>query len=163
MKTRRWTAAILLARETVQAPTPWRAATFFAITADARTQVGACWQAAAELAQVDPGLTGNGHRLRLLESLRWLLDALAYLDVAVLEPLPYHHDGTPAQRYQCRYAQAYAHLQRAALATGDLLADIGQEPLFQPNTRVLRQAMAHLRRHLDDLGRVITGPDAKIA
>jgi hypothetical protein len=154
---------VLLEREEMHAPLPWRATTFFATAADARTQIGVCWQAAAELAQVDPALTGNGHRLRLLESLRRLLDALAYLEVAVLEPLPYHHDGTPAQRYQCRYAQAYAHLQRAALATGDLLADIGQEPLFQPNTRVLRQAMARLRRHLDDLGRVVTGPGAQIA
>lgn len=154
---------VLLEREGVPAPAPWRATTFFATTADARTQVGACWEAAAELAQVDPGLTGNGHRLRLLESLRRLLDALAYLDVAVPTPHTDRHDDTQAQRCRSRYAEAYAHLQRAALATDDLVRDIGQDPLFQSNTRVLHQAMARLRRHLDDLGRVIAGPDAKIA
>jgi hypothetical protein len=163
LKTRRWTVAVLLEREGAQAPTPWRATTFFATTADARTQIGACWQAAAELAQVDPGLTGNGHRLRLLESLRRLLDALAYLDVAVPTPNANHHDERQARRCRRRYAEAYAHLQRAALATDDLVGDIGQGPLFQPNTRVLRQAMARLRRHLDDLGRVVTGPGAQIA
>jgi hypothetical protein len=154
---------VLLEREAMPAPMPGRATTFFATTADARTQIGACWQAAAELAQVAPALTGNGHRLRLLESLRRLLDALAYLDVAVLEPLPYHQDDTPAQRSQYRYAEASAHLQRAALATRDLVGDLGHDPLFQPNRRVLCQAMVRLRRHLDDLGRVIAGPDAKSA
>jgi hypothetical protein len=154
---------VLLEREAMQAPMPGRATTFFATTADARTQIGACWQAAAELARVDPALTGNGHRLRLLESLRRLLDALASLDVAVLEPLPYHYDDTPAQRSQYRYAEADAQLHRAALATDDLLGAIGQVPLAQPTAHALRQAMTRLRRHLDDLGQVITGPDAKIA
>jgi hypothetical protein len=154
---------VLLEREEMHAPLPWRATTFFATAADARTQIGVCWQAAAELAQVDPALTGNGHRLRLLESLRWLLDALAYLDVAAPTPQTSRPDGAQAQRCRRRYAEAYAHLQRAALAADDLLADIGQGPLVQPNTNVLRQGMARLRRHLDALGRTITGGDAKIA
>ena len=154
---------VLVEREEIQAPMPGRATTFFATSADARTQVGACWQTAVELAQVDPALTGNAHRLRLLESLRRLLDALAYLDVAVLEPRTHYYDDTPAQRYRRRYAEAYAQLQRAALATDDLLGVIGQGPLAQPNARALRQAMAGVRRHLDDLGRVIAGPDAKSA
>jgi hypothetical protein len=142
---------VLLEREGGPAPMPGRATTFFATTADARTQIAACWQAAAELAQVAPALTGNGHRLRLLESLRRLLDALASLDVAVLEPPTYHYDDTRARRRR-RYVEADAQLHRAALATDDLLGAIGQVPLAQPTAHALRQAMTRLRRHLDDLG-----------
>jgi hypothetical protein len=155
--------AVLLDRDYVPAPPEWRATTFFATVADARTQIATCWQVAAELPQVDPALTGNEHRLRLLESLRRLLDALASLDVAVLEPRPYRRDDPQARRYRCRYAEAEAHLRRAALATSDLLSDLSRGPLVPPSTPVLRQAMLRLRRHLDDLGPVIAGPDATIA
>jgi hypothetical protein len=155
--------SVLLDREYLPAPTQWRATTFFATSADARTQIATCWQVAAELAQVDPALTGNEHRLRLLESLRRLLDALAYLDVAVLEPRTYRPDDKQAQRYRHRYAEAYAEMQHAALATSEFLGDISRGPLIQSKTRVLRQSIARLHRHLDELGRVSTGPDAKIA
>ncbi|MGI8915179.1 MAG: hypothetical protein ACR2JY_15565 [Chloroflexota bacterium] len=137
-------------------PMPWQSSTYYALAADVRTEVAASWQTAAELAQIDPALTGDAQRLQLLEALTHLLDALAYLDVAVEQPALRAIDAGYAQRCWSRYADTVAHAQTAAQAAKALSSTRQAPSLGQASHARLQRSITQLRRHIDALGRLIS-------
>ena len=131
------------------------AAEYHAATADARTQIGTCWQSAAELARFAPGLIADAPRLHVLESLTNLLDALATLDLAVqTQPTSDAEEGH-LHCWRSRYAEVSYEAQHAAVAAGTLLAHVRQEAFFAPTLHTIRLAIHRLQRHLDDIGHVL--------
>jgi hypothetical protein len=144
-------------------PAPWRPSIYYATAADARTQVAASWQVAAELAQTNPALAGDAQRLQLLEALTHLLDALAYLDVEVEQPVGQASGAGQAKRCWSTYADTVTYTRTAAQAAEALVAAPPSPALGTSRLARLQRSISQLRRHIDALGRVIADRQACLA
>jgi hypothetical protein len=153
----------VLERTPVGEPTPWRPSIYYATAADARTQVAASWQIAAEMAQTNPALAGDAQRLQLLEALTHLLDALAYLDVEVEQPARQLSGADQAERCWSTYADTVTYTRTAAQAAEALVAAPPAPTLGTSRLARLQRSISQLGRHIDALGSVIAARQACLA
>ena len=94
---------------------------FSALIADTRTQVGTCWEAAAEIAQIEAPLADHPGRLQFMASLSRLLETLGYFDAGVYLSSIGLKSMNQASSVRLHYADVRAHGQAALLAGASLI------------------------------------------